>query len=78
MILDPRGMSVVEWTDRINLDLGVHGIVPRLDDAEGWRDWAASILLLPGVARQLPPDPYEFADWRQWAFRFNEMVELRG
>lgn len=78
MILDPRGMGVIQWTDFLNLDIGVHGIVPRLDDATQWREWAAAVNLLPGISRQLPPNPYDFDNWIDWAFRFNDTVELTG
>lgn len=78
MILDPRGLSVIEWTDYINLDVGTQGIVPRLDDPDGWREWAAAVNLLPGISKHLPPNPYEYDDWMAWAFRFNETVELTG
>lgn len=75
MILDPRGYDVVEWTDYLNLEMGQFGLVPRLDDEKKWREWAATVIAFPAISGHNPPNPYQFEDWREWAFRFNQVIE---
>jgi hypothetical protein len=47
-----------------------------LDDPRKWRDWAVNAIRDPNVSIYSPPNPYDFLDWREWAFRFNQAVPL--
>ena len=78
MNIDPRGMSVIEWTDSMGLVLSSMVIPERLDDPEQWREWAANILDTPSLEGQNAPNPYQFESWRDWAMRFNQVVDLPG
>jgi hypothetical protein len=77
-MIDPRGMTVFEWTDAmsINLDSPNGAFVPALIDPENpdeWRTWAAEVVRALGSNA---PDPAYFADWREWAMRFNNTTNL--
>jgi hypothetical protein len=74
--IDPRGLSVTEWTDAMTLQLLGYSQPPRLDDPDDWRGWALVVVQSPRVATFNPPSPFAFDDWREWAFRFNQMVAL--
>lgn len=78
MNIDPRGMTVIEWTDRMALPLDSMVIPERLDDPKQWREWATNILDTPNFEGQNAPNPYQFDDWREWAMRFNQVVDLPG
>ena len=78
-VIDPRGMTVTDWTDRMALQIGNSGVlVERLDDPKEWRDWAAELLDSPTLEGQNAPNPYQFESWVEWAMRFNQAVELPG
>lgn len=78
MNIDPRGLTVREWADFTVPLLDPWGGVGKLENDRDWQVWAASILNLPRMSTFSPPDPYQFKDWREWVFRFNQAVDLRG
>ncbi len=79
MNIDPLGMTVIEWTDRMALPVsGTGTTIERLDDPNEWQDWAAELLDTPNLEGQNAPNPYQFDDWREWAMRFNQVVDLPG
>lgn len=78
MNIDPRGMSVMEWTDRMTIVLDEMVIPEKLLDPAQWREWATNIIDTPNFEGQNVPNPYQFDDWREWAMRFNQVVELPG
>ena len=65
----PSYMSLQDWADQICLDLDTTGAIARLLDENAWQDWAIQFLNLLALGRDLP-NPYNFADWREWAERF--------
>lgn len=75
MILDERGFSDFEdWAENASLTLSKYGNVPSIISAKAWREWAAALLQLPGVANQNPPSPYPYGQWRLWVSDFNRVV----
>jgi hypothetical protein len=76
MIIDPRGMTVTEWTDFMTQNLTGYSQPPRLDDPKEWQFWALLVAQSPRIAAFNPPNPLEFNDWRAWAERFNQTVDL--
>lgn len=76
MIIDPRFLGVVEWTDFMVDELTGRSAPPRLDDPEQWKAWALLVVQSPQIAASNPPDPRQFDDWREWAMRFNQAVTL--
>ena len=76
MNIDPRGLSVIEWTDFMAAELLGFSQPPRLDDPERWQMWALIVNQSPRIAKFNPPIPSEYTDWRDWAERFNQTVSL--
>lgn len=71
----PVGMSVIDWTDSMNLILVQYGSVPRLDNPDDWREWGRALLDNVSLGDTLLPDPYQFAEWRPWADRVVEILD---
>lgn len=74
--VDPRLVDLPRWADETFGLLYDLSAVPRLD-AQGereWIDWARLLVGTPAIAAFNPPDPDSFADWRDWAVRFNEAI----
>lgn len=65
MIVRPVGISLRDWADQLTLDLNVQ----RLDGPD-WQPWGASISVVYSI-----PNPYGFADWREWADRVCNALE---
>lgn len=76
MILDPRGLTVTEWTDFMADELTGFSAPPRLDDPDYWQEWALTVVQSPRIAVLNPPNPLEYREWREWAERFNQAVDL--
>jgi hypothetical protein len=74
--IDPRGLTAVQWTDFMILQLDPFAELPSIDSEDEWRAWALVANQSPTIARTNPPDPYSFDDWREWAMRFNQAVDL--
>jgi len=74
--IDPRGLTVQQWTDAMTLQLVGYSQPPRLDDPKRWQEWALVVSQSPRVAAFNPPGPYTFTDWENWAVRFNQAVVL--
>ncbi|WP_455363614.1 hypothetical protein [[Eubacterium] cellulosolvens] len=78
MNIDPRGMTFTDWSDRVNGVL-VNRTPWRFDgDESEWREWAQHLKDHPDFQGQNIPQPEAFADWEEWAMRFNQTVELPG
>ena len=75
MIINPRGMGVIDWTDRFALQMDRESPVMRLDDPDDWREWVLN-LRDPSVLGQNVPNPYHYDDWEEWAIRLYNTVEL--
>lgn len=76
MSIDPRGMTVVEWTDFMAIPLFGYAKPSRLDDPAAWKEWALNVIQSPKINVFNPPDPRHFEDWQDWAFRFNQVVPI--
>ncbi len=77
-VIDPRGLTVMDWTDSMALLLRDNTSAMKLQDPEKWREWASNLIGDPDFVGQNTPDPFQFDDWREWAMRFNSTVELTG
>ena len=78
MSIDPRGLDVIDWTDSMALLLPSDFNLMRLDDEADWRRWGDNVVESSTIAAQSPPKPYNFDDWREWAFQFNLTVDIQG
>lgn len=72
MITRPTGMQLREWADRVTQDLDIYGVAGRIL-GDNWQDWAAQFLNNASIKGNLP-NPYQFADWREWAERLCEVL----
>ena len=78
MSIDPRGLSLIDWADSMAHLLPSDLNLIRLDNEDAWHRWGANIIESPTIAAQSPPRPYNFDDWREWAFQFNLTVDIQG
>lgn len=72
--IDPRFVTVQEWTDSMTFPLVDKVRPPRLDNPDDWKEWAMQVIQSHKVSIFIPPDPRYFDDWREWAFRFNQAL----
>lgn len=77
MNIDPRGLTVTQWTDAMTLQLTGMSQPPRLDSPTVWQQWALVVSQSPHIALFNPPNPLQYRDWREWAERFNQTVPLQ-
>lgn len=77
-MINPYGMTIIEWADAVVLATQDVWSLGRLDDESDWQNWAVGLVRAPEVARRAPPDPYQFNDWREWAERVYPMLEGQG
>lgn len=75
-MIDPIGMSAVEWTDRMNQLLPGDILPLRIDRPQDWRAWARHVIQSPRLSRYNPPNPDQFSNWAEWAQRFNQSVPV--
>jgi hypothetical protein len=78
MNIDPRGInSMAEWVDFMILPLQkiMPTIGPLLHEKE-WKRWARGVTENSTIAKFGPPDPFNYGDWREWAYHFNQAVKL--
>lgn len=74
-MINPAGMTAIEWTDRMALLLPEVTAMKIFHETD-WRAWARHVLQSPRVARFNPPNPDYFDNWRVWADRFNQVVPV--
>lgn len=74
-MIDPIGMTAVDWCNRMALLLPV--IVPmRVESDDQWKDWARHVIQHPTISKYNPPIPDGFEEWSLWAMRFNQTVPV--
>jgi hypothetical protein len=74
-MIDPRGMSLLDWADSVVLSIGDAWAFGRLDDESRWQDWAVGFVRASDFTQRVPPDPYQFSDWRDWAMRMYPILQ---
>ena len=74
-LTDPRFMELQLWADATVFDLESFGPIARLENTSEWQNWAAGLIGINGISQQNPPSPYGYTDWREWAYRFYEMLD---
>lgn len=75
-MIDPRHMEVKDWCDQMVQNLAPLVNAPQLLNPKDWQTWANSVISSPQIRVLHPPDPRLFDDWREWAFRFNQAVNV--
>lgn len=72
-MIDPTLMGAVEWTDRMAQVLP--DLLPlKIEREKDWKAWAWHAVQSAAVSARNPPNPAQFSDWREWAYRFNNSV----
>lgn len=74
-MINPYGMTVLEWADGIVLSSTSAWALGRLDDESDWQNWAVGLVRASPVSQRAPPDPFHFDDWREWAELAYPMLE---
>ena len=67
MITLPTNLALHDWADQVVTDLRPAGFIDRLQGGD-WQSWGVQFASLP-LVRGLPPDPYGFTVWQEWAER---------
>ena len=75
-MINPTNMTLTDWADSVILSINAEQSLGRLDDETRWQDWAVGLLKSGTFSTQTLPDPYQFADWRDWAMRAYIMLEV--
>jgi len=75
VITQPFMIGLRDWADQIVLDLSTYGVLSRLDDEDKWQDWGLQFCAISGLSQKNVPNPFSYADWREWAQRFVQMVD---
>lgn len=70
-MIDPRGMTITEWTDALSL-INFNGLrVEPLRQEVDWVHWALNLKDELSKLGFLIPSPEGFKNWRDWAERVN-------
>lgn len=74
-VVDPRELPIGEWFDS-TIDLLSRIIPPMIlsNHEIEWKAWAYHVRQTLSVRGILTPDPDTYTDWREWAFRFNQII----
>lgn len=75
MMVDPRGLDVVAWSSLVTPLLDQYGPIGVLRQPEQWQEWASHVMIQIGLDVVDLPTPYAYSDWREWAFRFNQITD---
>jgi len=74
-LTDPRMLQLSDWADITVFNLENYGPIARLESDLEWQNWAAGIIGINGISQQNPPSPYDYDDWREWAYRFYQVLD---
>jgi len=73
--IDPRIVdNVVDWADYMFPSIERFGVPVRLMDESDWQNWASALSRIASFASLGVPEAYQFDDWREWAMRFNAVI----
>jgi hypothetical protein len=74
-VIDPRGMTLLDWADSVILVVNDAWAFGRLTDENDWQNWGIGFLRASPFSQRVVPDPHQFADWREWAMRVYPLLE---
>lgn len=72
--INPAGMTLRDWTDRMVGILSKYGVRMRLMRDDEWKTWAIYVNRVMSKTKGQLPDPRGYEDWRQWAQRLNGVL----
>lgn len=73
--VNPLFFDVLGWADATSATLFD---IPRLDDANAWKEWANEVVGRSYLQGFSPPDASVFETWQEWAERFNDALTSRS
>lgn len=65
-MINPNGMELKPWADATMLVLNSLTSVSVLE-SDDWQPWGALIAQSPQLGKFNVPDPYQYAEWSDWA-----------
>lgn len=74
-VIRPQGMNARDWMDFTGNLLGPFVTVIRVETEDQWREWGFHIRQVLTRRGIIIPIPDQYDDWRDWAERFNQMVQ---
>ena len=77
-MINPVGMTWQDWAASVILSVGDAWSFGKPPEEAKWQDFAVGFVRAPSFAQRVPPDPYQFSDWRDWAMRAYPMLEGAG
>jgi hypothetical protein len=77
-MINPRGMSWQDWASSVILAVGDAWSFGSPPAEDAWQDWAIGLVRASPFTQRTLPDPYQFADWREWAERAYPALEGNG
>jgi len=73
--VDPRHIPTFQqWSDFMYPLLEPYGVIEQFTVGSDWQSWAAGLLSLNAIQQKGAPSPYQFDDWREWAYRLIETL----
>jgi hypothetical protein len=73
-VVNPTGLAITEWCDYTTDNLARFVSPMKIGGDSEWREWGAHALRGLRTRGVTPPNPYKFADFYEWAQRFNQAV----
>lgn len=77
-MINPIGMTWQDWAASVILANGDAWAFGKPPEEAEWQDFAVGFLRAPTFSQRIPPDPYQFSNWRDWAIRAYPMLEGTG
>ncbi len=66
LIPTPNEMTLESWADAVvQACVQYSNINPFTGD---WQAWGMCFLMSPQIGNLLPPNPYQYDDWREWGY----------
>ena len=71
-VINPSNMDAIDWFDRTTQLFADVFPSLTLQEPDDWRTWAAAARRVQSQV----PDPYQYAEWQDWASRFNLVMGM--
>jgi hypothetical protein len=75
-VIDPRGLDARDWIDYTGDNLVSLVPIFRVETGDEWRRWGDYVRQVLNRRGIIVPAPEGYADWIEWAFRFNQVIAL--
>lgn len=77
-MINPTGMTWQDWASSVILSVGDVWAFGKPPEEAKWQSFAVGFVRAFPFSQRVPPDPYQFSDWRDWAMRVYPMLEGAG